>query len=82
MKPETQIEIDDVDTDDADNIATQFGKAGNDQIGAVGVFTDPKSLKAYNEYVRDWRWRMSTFRAIEREQMGRPSRAFPGERSY
>jgi len=67
-------------SDEIEALAKQF--TGNDQVGAVGVYTDPESLKRYNEYIRDWRWRMSTFRTIEAEQMGRRSRAFPGERSY
>lgn len=70
----------DDESDDINKLASQF--LGNDQVGAVGVYTDPVTLKAYNEYVRDWRWRMATFRAIESEQMGRRSRAFPGERSF
>jgi len=74
-------ELDNISEADNAEVSAFVGRATeNDQIGAVGVHVDQETLKRYNEYLRDWRWRMSTFRAIESEQMGRRSRAFPGER--
>src|SRR4051812_35524704 len=54
----------------------------NDQIGAIGVYTDREIAEKHKQYMRDYRERMSTWRAIERQRMGRPSRAFSGERCF
>jgi hypothetical protein len=32
---------------------------------------DPETARLYNDYLRDWRWNMSTWRALQREYMGR-----------
>lgn len=31
---------------------------------------DAETAKAYNEYLRNWRWNMATHRALQREYMG------------
>jgi hypothetical protein len=33
-------------------------------------FVDQETVRAYSEYLADWRWRMSTFAALQREYMG------------
>lgn len=78
MKPKRKSQIDTDETDSAYYDAA--AGTANDQIGAVGVHVDPETLTAYKRYLRDWREGMATWRAIERYQMGRPSRAFSGER--
>jgi hypothetical protein len=30
---------------------------------------DAETVRAYNEYLRDWRWNMSTWRNLQREYM-------------
>jgi len=32
---------------------------------------DPETARAYNEYLRDWRWNMATHINLQREYMGR-----------
>ena len=79
MKAETQIEIDGLDIDDEDDMETlQVMRDRSD----VNPYVDPDTSKKLTEYLRDWRWRMSTFRVIEQEQIGRRSRLFAGERVF
>ena len=55
------------ETDEQAIAAAEFAAAG-----AVNERRriDPKEAAAYNEYLKDWRWRMSTWSVIEREQFG------------
>jgi hypothetical protein len=56
------------------------GAAQRSEVSPLRVFVPADVLDAYNGYMRDFRERMATWRAIERQQMGRQSRGFPGER--
>lgn len=41
-----------------------------DQVGAVGTYIDPESLRAYREYLLEHRARLATYGPIQREIMG------------
>ncbi len=34
-------------------------------------FMDKETMQAYNEYLKDWRWNMSTHVALQRQYIGR-----------